>query len=343
MKYSIRFLAVGALIGAPIAGCVGEEPKVDQQQSETGCLTLQGRWDVKGQSCGVDTTCTIVQTGCSGSFTCDDGTKSTNSPLTVSGSSWSFIGVSSQGGAISCNGTLSADTFSASCHVPGDTCTIKGTKVGGGSGSGGSGSGGAPSGSGGAPSGSGGAPSGTGGSGVAGSGPGTCSVTFNDPTCQSCFAAQCGDSCASCQGDVECEAAIECALNCTSGSCGCRGTITDSVSLALYDAFGTCVTGTCQEACLPGGAVGDPCTVDSDCSSGTTCPDAIWCTLTCTQDADCGYASSGFQNVCILNSGNTNTCFTTCVSDLDCSSLIGTSCVLVPGTTAEYVCATSSG
>jgi len=70
-----------------------------------------------------------------------------------------------------------------------------------------------------------------------------------------------------------------------------------------------------------GGAIGDPCSVDADCLSGTC--SGLWCTATCIEDEDCFG-----DNWCIETAAGTQNCFPGCGLD-------STKCLDYPGTTCQ--------
>lgn len=153
------------------------------------CQSVQGTWTLTG-TCTASS-CTVAQTGCSASWSCDDGTVGEGN---VSGTQWSFT----TGDGTICSGSISGDTATGSCTTQGLSCELGATRPptaatggagGGSSGNGGTGllpgsGGGVPTtgggpGSGGAPPGggpgSGGLPPVTGGApGSGGSGGGSC-------------------------------------------------------------------------------------------------------------------------------------------------------------------------
>ncbi len=74
-----------------------------------------------------------------------------------------------------------------------------------------------------------------------------------------------------------------------------------------------------------GGAVGDPCAKDSDCTSPATCAGS-WCTQPCTSysDTSCGTNSESITNYCTQMQDSSGTisyeCFPGCSVDKDCTS-----------------------
>jgi hypothetical protein len=173
----------------------------------------------------------------------------------------------------------------AACVTVDDRDTVVGSAVGAsGSGASGSGSGGG---------------SGTGGSCVATGD--VCSV--NGDCCNFladagyCVDSLCADSCTT-------------GSECVSGCCApLAGDVGSVCSAPVY--------------CPPGGsaAIGDPCSLDTDCGEGTCT--GLWCTWTCTTNTDCPG-----DNWCLLSGADIYNCFPGCAADSSkCLDYPGTTCV----------------
>jgi hypothetical protein len=171
----------------------------------------------------------------------------------------------------------------------------------------------------------GGSSSANGGSSNGGSGgsAATCSLTFSGASCESCFAANCVDPCASCEGDSACGAALSCITGCSSSSCAddcLSGLPTESQGLfsALLGDPNGCLYSSCRSECTTASPNGDPCVVDDDCQSGTC---AGWCTIDgCASNVQCGIDTAGELVWCSAATGGSYQCFPGCSSDADCEA-----------------------
>jgi hypothetical protein len=90
--------------------------------------------------------------------------------------------------------------------------------------------------------------------------------------------------------------------------------------------------------------LGDSCTADSDCASGSCNTGAFggWCTATCTSNTDCGTNHLGKANPCVQAS-NAEACFPGCTADVDCHAFTGTQCFLNLGGPGVGACAAPNG
>ncbi|MGH7436803.1 MAG: hypothetical protein ACRENE_14105 [Polyangiaceae bacterium] len=84
-----------------------------------------------------------------------------------------------------------------------------------------------------------------------------------------------------------------------------------------------------------GGAIGDPCTTDLDCTdAAATCPNG-WCTQPCSSSTDtsCGKNdANNNNNSCVFDSSvGQYTCEPGCIVETDCLAFAGTTCKSVPG------------
>jgi hypothetical protein len=178
--------------------------------------------------------------------------------------------------------------------------------------------------------------------------PSTCAVDVVDASAL-CPSGRTGYSCAGADTPTQ---AFTTATSCT-GSEGAGYCCTGAPTCAFN---GDCLTESaavnvvCQRSSLTcqaaTGAVGDPCAMNTDCSSGTTC-NGKWCVpASCTNDASCGSNSAGLRNECQPLSGGTSGCFPGCAQNADCEVYSGdgadTFCIPEAGQTGG-ACSGNSG
>ncbi len=169
----------------------------------------------------------------------------------------------------------------------------------------------------------------------AGGPPPACPVTFENASCERCFATMCASQCSTCAGDSACNAALVCMANCgadTTCSDACVSGLSTSTTSLLASILGEsgCVAEECRSAC--GGGLGDPCNTNADCAYGACSGAGGWCTTTCTENVQCASTSASIfdrdgQYVwCVYSTSDTYSCFPGCTSNADCAAYPGSTC-----------------
>jgi len=143
--------------------------------------------------------------------------------------------------------------------------------------------------------------------------PGTCELTFSDPTCNGCMGNICRGSCVDCQNDSECYAIVECTSKCGS-SWDCVESCVDShqggeyVYAAWLNGTSGCMATQCASACGIDTSVCQLVTKIATCDSciNSRCLDIC---QTCAGSVDCMRVLQ-----CITGCNQNQTCTSSCVS-----------------------------
>lgn len=150
--------------------------------------------------------------------------------------------------------------------------------------------------------------SGTGGAGGMCVAPGATCAASTD-CCQTGATSPTGAVCIS--DDNLCHAKCTTGTQCKSGCC----------APVMNETYGVCADAATYCPVLKG--VGDPCTVDAECASGSC---SAWCQATCgAGNSLCSSTSSrlnnsqGEVNWCVYSNANSYSCFPGCVFDSDCA------------------------
>ncbi len=172
----------------------------------------------------------------------------------------------------------------------------------------------------------------------------SCPLSFQG-ACGTCFATSCATPCGSCADDADCDAAMVCLASCTTETCdsACIDSLPQG-SLALLNAtIGSqgCLGTECESECVSATAkVGDPCSSDAQCISGSC--NSRWCepAAGCSENTQCGIDTEGELVWCVEETGGSNGCFPGCSTNADCALYSGTSCKLATATNgaSAYIC-----